>query len=244
MSDAKTYTYYGVAGPFDLKKGAWTYDRVVRSDGTEHEVLWPDGAWRPLSNDPALLASGIGGVPDMEEIGKAEADRIAATYVAQAPDPVPTRVEKTVMRLADPVARVLKRSGFAPTVTFTKAETDGDRNLVFGWASVIYKDGASGPILEDRQGHQIGVRDLEDAAYRHVRKYRKTGEMHATGPLGEMVESMVFTPDKIAALGLPPNFPVGWWVGYEVPPATFAKVKSGVYKMFSIQGGAILEPVI
>jgi hypothetical protein len=59
-----------------------------------------------------------------------------------------------------------------------------------------------------------------------------------------MVESFVATPEKMKALGIPEGtLPQGWWTGFRVPPEEFAKVKSGKWKMFSIQGKAQLEPI-
>lgn len=135
----------------------------------------------------------------------------------------------------------ISKSAFAPRVEISK--TEADKNLVFGWASVAFtKDGRQ---LDDLQGHSIDLDDLEDAAYNFVINYRKTGEMHFGEDMGEMVESVVFTPEKLNQLGLEPDaVPLGWWVGFRVPPSVFAKVKSGVYKMFSIQGKATLEPIV
>ena len=55
-----------------------------------------------------------------------------------------------------------------------------------------------------------------------------------------MIESMVFTKEKAAALGIPEGtMPEGWWVGFEVTDdEVWKKVKDGTYKMFSIEGTA------
>jgi len=160
------------------------------------------------------------------------------------------KVAKSLLRdLAkiDPSERVLyprrsiaKIAVFQPNLDIT--ETDADKNLVFGWASIaVQKDGHQ---LSDLQGHSIDIDDLEDAAYNFTIDYRKTGEMHSGESLGEMVESFVVTPDKLDQMGLTSDaLPLGWWVGFKVPPEVFAKVKTGKYKMFSIQGKATLEAI-
>lgn len=158
------------------------------------------------------------------------------------------RVAKALMRdlaKVDPSTRprhraISKIAVFQPDLDIT--ETDADKNLVFGWASIaVQKDGHQ---LSDLQGHSIDIDDLEDAAYNFTIDYRKTGEMHRGDSLGEMVESFVVTPDKLDQMGLKPDaLPLGWWVGFKVPPQVFAKVKDGSYKMFSIQGKATLEAI-
>ena len=81
--------------------------------------------------------------------------------------------------------------------------------------------------------------EMEEAAYEFTAFFGETGEMHKGDNLGDLVESIAFTEEKIEKLGLPPgSLPVGWWVGFHVPDETFAKVKKGELTMFSIQGDA------
>lgn len=124
------------------------------------------------------------------------------------------------------------------SVPVNVAKMDDDKCLVFGWASIVEKDGR--PVI-DLQGDQIDIADLEDAVYAYTLDKRDAGEMHerVTG-VGKLVESMVMTVEKQRAMGLPEgSAPLGWWVGYKIAPDVFAKVKSGEYPMFSIGGGAI-----
>ena len=135
----------------------------------------------------------------------------------------------------------MKKSLFAPVFkTANIAHTD--HNQVFGWASVIItKDGE---IVDDLQGHSIPVPELEAAVYEFVKEHRGSGEVHEGPDQGFLIESMVFTPEKLARLGIKKGvLPVGWWVGFQMSPAVFAKVKSGKYRMFSIQGAARLVPI-
>lgn len=118
------------------------------------------------------------------------------------------------------------------------AKYDDARQLVFGWANVSIR--TSGALVSDWQEDMIDVQTLEDAAYLFNLEFRETGEMHAGVAKGRMIESMVFTKEKLVALGLAENaLPQAWWVGFYVEdPETFAKVRSGKYKMFSIHGTA------
>jgi len=126
---------------------------------------------------------------------------------------------------------------------FQIAKLDSDRHLVFGWANVsIRKDGEQ---IEDHQGDLIDPEDLEDAAYVFNLQFRKTGVMHQGEAKGDLIESLVVTPEKLEAMGLEKSaLPVGWWVGFHVPDDdVFAKVKDGTFAMFSVQGRAVREKV-
>lgn len=129
-----------------------------------------------------------------------------------------------------------------PASKFQIAKTDEAERLVFGFANVsIAKDGGE---IVDLQGDIIEPAELEKAAYGFVLKFRETGEMHQGDAVGKLVESMVFTPDKLEALGIAKDaLPCRWWVGFQLTPEAFAKVKDGTYQMFSIQGRAEREEV-
>jgi len=116
------------------------------------------------------------------------------------------------------------------------AKMNSDQHLVFGWANVSIK--ADGEIPLDWQGDITAPDVLEKAAYQYVLKYRTTGEMHKGESVGYMVESCMFTKQKMQAIGIPEGIvPEGWWIGFFIPDDEIvAKVKSGEYKMFSIQG--------
>lgn len=135
----------------------------------------------------------------------------------------------------------------ATTTTITGklhvSKADEDRHLVFGWASVAADE--RGHPLVDLQGDVITPEELEGAAYEFVRFYRDGGEMHERLGVATLVESMVFTPEKLAALGLPADaLPTGWWIGFLVlDDGVWAKVKSGEYAMFSIEGTATRAPI-
>lgn len=118
-----------------------------------------------------------------------------------------------------------------------------DAQYVFGWANIARN--ADGSIPLDWQGDVVPVDVLEHAAYEFCLKYRATGEMHQGEQKGHMIESIMFTKEKMDALGIPEGtLPEGWWVGFYIPDSeVFAKIKSGEYKMFSIQGQAKRTPI-
>lgn len=117
---------------------------------------------------------------------------------------------------------------------------DEPKNLVFGWANVAFTP--DGQQVLDHQGHMFDVDDLESGAYDFTVKYGLSGDMHEGEGFGELVESMVFTPEKLAHLGLEGSgLPVGWWVGFRVPPEHREAVERGERTMFSIEGTAVLE---
>jgi hypothetical protein len=84
----------------------------------------------------------------------------------------------------------------------TIVKIDQEKQLVFGWASVI-KD-TNDKILLDRQEDFIESEDeLEKAAYDYVLKSRDGGEMHIRKGVSTMVESVVLSKEKQLALGIP-----------------------------------------
>lgn len=128
---------------------------------------------------------------------------------------------------------------------FSIFKTDDDKRLVFGWASVAIT--VNGEQLEDRQQDIIDPEDLEEAAYEYVLNFRDTGEEHnpTMRKKGKLVESCVLTAEKQKAMGIPEgSVPVGWWIGFKIEDdAAWERVKSGQYRMFSIEGKANREPV-
>ncbi len=118
-----------------------------------------------------------------------------------------------------------------------------EKKQVFGWANVAEDE--QGNVIEDFQGDTITAEELEKTAYDYVLQFRDTGEKHdpALRKKGKMIESIVFTKEKIQALGLPENsLPCGWWVGFQITDdGTWQKIKSGQYHMFSIEGTARRE---
>lgn len=128
---------------------------------------------------------------------------------------------------------------------FNISKSDEEKRLVFGWALVSAT--ADGQQIIDHQGDIVDQDELEEGAYEYVLNFRDAGEEHI-GTLrkkARMVESVVFTEEKLKAMGIPlGTVPYGWWIGFYVDDDdTWEKIKSGHYKMFSIEGKAVREPV-
>lgn len=122
-------------------------------------------------------------------------------------------------------------------------KSDDDKRLVFGWANVAVR--VDGEQIVDWQQDAIDVAELENAAYAYVAEFGAAGEMHRRGGVGRVIESIVFTKEKAAALGIPPDIlPEGWWIGFKISDdEVWEKIKTGEYSMFSIEGKAIREPI-
>lgn len=121
---------------------------------------------------------------------------------------------------------------------FKITKSDDEKMLAFGWASVSIR--VDGEVIEDWQKDIVEPEELENAAYEYVRLYREGGEMHERGGAAVLIESVVFTEDKMKAMGIPSGIlPVGWWIGFKVTDeSVWEKVKDGTYPMFSIEGEA------
>ncbi len=121
---------------------------------------------------------------------------------------------------------------------FAILKSDDEKHLAFGWANVAIR--ADGEVIEDWQKDIVEPEELENAAYNFVLLYREGGEMHERGGAAVLIESVVFTEEKMAAMGIPAGtLPVGWWIGFKViDDDVWEKVKDGTYPMFSIEGSA------
>ena len=121
---------------------------------------------------------------------------------------------------------------------FKVMKSDDEKMLAFGWASVSVR--VDGEVIEDWQKDIVEPEDLENAAYEFVLLYREGGEMHERGGAAVLIESVVFTEEKMRAMGIPAGtLPIGWWIGFKVlDKDVWEKVKDGTYPMFSIEGEA------
>jgi peptidoglycan hydrolase-like protein with peptidoglycan-binding domain/2'-5' RNA ligase len=136
---------------------------------------------------------------------------------------------------ANPIVHKRDEVDFRIDVPISKL--NDEQHLAFGWAQIA--NDKDGNLVIDRQKDFItDVHELEKAAYHFVLNSRDAGEMHIRKGVGTLVESMMFTPEKKAALGIPPGIlPDGWLVGYHINDAEVWKgVKSGKYPMFSVHG--------
>jgi len=193
--------------------------------------------------DPAKVDSirASGGVADLPTVVRYNgknyiADghhRLAAAWLDGA------ETAKVRMKNIGPRSNALK--GMTLRVPISKIEPD--QNRIFGYASVCEKDGK--PFV-DVQDDWTSEADLEEAFYDFVKNARNVGEMHADygKHLGECIECMVFTKAKQQVLGIVLKDKDGHqivpaWVGFEVTPELFAKVKDGTFPGFSIGGSGV-----
>ena len=122
-------------------------------------------------------------------------------------------------------------------------EKTEDKKLAFGWAYMT--NDSTGNTMVDHSGDIVDITEIEKAAYKFVKLWRDGSDNHERGGVAVLVESIVFTREKLAALGLEQNsLPYGWWVGFEIiDDEVWNKVKSGEYSMMSIEGSARRVPV-
>lgn len=120
---------------------------------------------------------------------------------------------------------------------------DEERRLVFGWFSVIEKNGAL--IVDDIDDDFILPDDLEKAVYDFNLHARAADEKHDAVTKGHLVESIVFTKQKKEILGIEfSDHRVGWWGGFYVQDdAVWKEVKESRYISFSIGGTGHRTPV-
>lgn len=150
------------------------------------------------------------------------------------------RLPLVVMTAAAPAKPTTKFRIDVPIV-----KRDDELRTVYGWASVIAE---SGNVVTDHQGDRIGETELVKAAHEFVAASRHGGLLHAADDQGaafkggEVVESLVLTPDVQKALGVDLG-KVGWFIGYRVAdPDAWDLVKAGTLRSFSIGGAARREP--
>ena len=128
---------------------------------------------------------------------------------------------------------------------FVITKSDDDKHLVFGWACVSERK--DGEEICDLQGDMVSPEELENAAYEYVLNWHTGGEEHDPFLQNKcrMVESVVFTKEKMQAMGIPEGIvPSGWWIGFKVDDErTWELVKNGTYQMFSIAGKGKRVPV-
>jgi hypothetical protein len=148
---------------------------------------------------------------------------------------------KAIRMANSAVEKSVDTDALALCLEATIAKSDDSAQRLFGWASIaVMKDGT--PLL-DLQGDVIEIADLEEAFYDYVKEAGGLNVDHDGPVRGAIIEAMVFTPDKLAALGLPPDaVHQGAWVGFHVPSTDdYLLIKSTGRFMFSIEGSAVRE---
>lgn len=115
---------------------------------------------------------------------------------------------------------------------------DEPKQQVFGWSTIAALEGEA---VVDLQDDIIPPAVLEDAVYDFVLNSRESGEMHVGKAQGRIIESVVFTPEKLSAMGFPDTIQgfTGHWLGIQFDDEeVFKRCRSGEYTAFSIQGTA------
>ena len=147
-------------------------------------------------------------------------------------------IHKKTAGIVENVENTLNNPGTMLKGNFAIHKSNDEKRLAFGWANVSIT--AGGEEIVDWQEDMIEPEELENAAYKFVEFYREGGEMHERGGCAVLVESVVFTEEKMDAMGIEKGIlPMGWWIGFHVTDdEVWEKIKSGEYSMFSIEGQA------
>lgn len=118
---------------------------------------------------------------------------------------------------------------------------DDEKRIAFGWGYVA-KD-SSGRQIVDFSGDVVKEAPyLESAAYDFVVRSRAGDARHDSKPVATLVESVVFTPEKLRAMNVPEGVlpSAGWWTGMKVlDPKVWEDVRSGKLKAFSVGGRGV-----
>lgn len=150
------------------------------------------------------------------------------------------QIHQVAMSSAGGRARWRRQKGDEVSIEGVISKVDEDRQMVFGWASVVEE---GGKVVTDRQGDRISEADMEHMAYQFALNYRDAGEMHQRVGVGKLIETMAFTKEKQEALGIDLGR-VAWWVGFKVTDTeVWKKIKDGDYTAFSIHGYGQREEV-
>jgi len=224
-----------------------------REDGIplDEEFELPDGTTVPCPPahpscrcDMGMITRVEKAMPQGTGLAGAEAEQWQAVYdeCVGAGDDEETAAKKAWGAVkgsegAEPVAKTVRTSMICKLQKF-----DDEKQIVFGWLSVAKDE--QGNSIVDHQGHEIAPEILEDAVYEFNLESRAGGDCHEK-IVSRLVESVMLTKEKQAAIGIPPGcVPEGWWCGFKVDDAaSWKKIKSGEHEMMSIAGDGLLEEV-
>jgi hypothetical protein len=165
--------------------------------------------------------------------------------VAEEEDPPEKTVRKTLSDLRK--ARAENKDEAVEEVDLTEGEIskiDKAQQNVFGWGYVAFdKDGS---LNIDKSGDFVDDMDqVEKTAYDFVLKSRAGDSDHTNVQTSTLIESMVFTEEKIEKMGIAPGaVPLGWWVGFHIEDEkVWERVEKGELTAFSIHGKGTREKV-
>ena len=123
---------------------------------------------------------------------------------------------------------------FAIRLPIAKRIDAGGTLKIFGFGSVVAEGGS---LVVDHHRDVIEPAELERAAYEFTAAARKLDVSHDREPVGDLIESLYLSPEKLDAMGLSDGGKGlhAWWTGFEVrDPETIARVKSGELPMMSV----------
>lgn len=118
-------------------------------------------------------------------------------------------------------------------------KADADNRIVYGWASVITKNGE--PVV-DTQGDVIEAAVLVKAVTDFMVDVREAHVMHEGEQHGTVIHSFPMVGEIAKSLGIQCDRE-GWIVGLKVSPEVMKRVDSGELRAFSIGGSAIREKI-
>lgn len=115
------------------------------------------------------------------------------------------------------------------------SKADAEQQIVYGWAYITHD--RNGEVVIDKSGDFVDdVEEIQKAAVDFMLHHRASDLDHTNIKGGEVIESMVFTPDKKKAMGIPPGvLPDGWWIGVKCSDEQWKGYKEG-RTAFSIHG--------
>lgn len=134
----------------------------------------------------------------------------------------------------------MKKTTKAWRLSMPIAKVDDAQRLAMGWASSAT---INHQHVVDHDQDVIEIGELEQAGYGYVESSRVAGEMHERMGVGNLVESVIMTPEKRRAMGLADDGHAAWWIGFRVTDdETWSKIQKGELREFSIGGEAFRDP--
>lgn len=115
------------------------------------------------------------------------------------------------------------------------SKADEEQQIVYGWAYVTHD--RHGNVVVDKSGDFIDeIAEIEKSALNFMLNHRASDLDHSNVKGGEVIESMVFTPEKMEAMGIEKGaLPSGWWIGVKCSDEQWAGYKAG-RTAFSVHG--------
>lgn len=198
------------------------YLGTIRQEGDTLEITHTDPSYGSLLDDIVVDAKAEGAEATLSRMSRYyDFEEVESGEVVKGEDEGDDE---------DATARVIEAHGRISKI-------DKEHRNVFGWAYVTHdKDGN---VVVDKSGEFVDeYEEIERAAYQFVVKHRAGDMDHTNQKTSEMIESMVFTPEKIEKMGLPKGvLPTGWWVGFHIEDdSLWDSVKKGERLAFSIHG--------